>query len=186
MRLVKVLVEKQVQERVARFVMVLLVAFGVMAVWTGSVSAQAGPGDSPPQTPIAPEPVPGPGLPGLSPAMLSMAMTVATVIPQVVTLLLSLLVELVPSLAAKWDVLPGDLKRAWRAWAAAGITVLTGGALFALGYGEAELLGGLALGWVMAIVGTEKVYEMLTPWLPRKQPEYEGAEALTEGGGEVG
>jgi hypothetical protein len=167
MRLVRVLVEK----RVARFVMVLVVAVGLMSGGAGRVAAQSGAGDSPPATPIAPTPMPGPGLPSLPAGVLSMAMTVAAVIPQVVTLLLSLLVELVPSLAERWDALPGDLKRAWRAWAAAGITVLTGGALFFLGYGDGQLLTALGLGWVMAIVGAEKVHELLTPWLPRKQPD---------------
>ena len=185
MQYLKVLVKRKVRQTVARFVVVLLVAFGVLAMYAGPVgaypAAQAGPGESPPATPappVTPDP-PGVGLlPDIPLEVLATASTVAMVIPQVVTLLLSLVVELVPSLAGRWDMLPNDLKRAWRAWAAAAVTVLTGGALLLLGHGTSELWAALGIGWLMSIVGAEKIYELLAPWLPRKQPdEDEGLKA---------
>jgi hypothetical protein len=118
-------------------------------------------------------PVPPPGGFPVDPIQiaqaLSLAAQIALFLPAAVTILLSLVVELVPSLATWWDDLKDEIKRAYRAWASLAIVFVIGSVTFFATEGSTVQVAALGIGWVMSIVGSEAVYQLIAPILPRKQ-----------------
>lgn len=89
-----------------------------------------------------------------------------------------LAVELVPGFAAKWDAVPGDLKRSYRALAGiilvAVLLSLHQFGVLDLGLGDAlnaQTIADTFAAWLAFVFGGEMNYQLFKPVLPRKKED---------------